>query len=68
MNGKRTKYFSKNPKELVNPISVNGKIYIKSLKDVGVIKNLITKVLDEYGYSTDDFVIYLESDFTDLYI
>ena len=43
-------------------------IYIKSLKDVGVIKNLITKVLDEYGYSTDDFVIYLESDFTDLYI
>ena len=68
MNGKRTKYFSKNPKELVNPISVNGKIYIKSLKDVGVINNLITKVLDEYGYSTDDFVIYLESDFTDLYI
>ena len=37
MNGKEQSIF-KESKELVNPISVNGKIYIKSLKDVGVIR------------------------------
>jgi len=68
MNGRKTKYFSTNPDALKNPISINNKIYIKSLKDIDIIKKIIVNMLDEYNFDLEDLLIYLTSDYTELNI
>lgn len=66
MNGRSTKYFSTNPNDIINPMSINGKVYIKSMKSLDIIKGLIIKILDEYNCNIDDFILYLDSDYSGL--
>lgn len=66
MNGKKKKYFSVNPDIIRNPMKVANKIYIETNQSSNSIRNLIIKLLKEYGFSINQFKVYLKADYTSL--
>lgn len=66
MNGKKKKYFSVKPKGMRNPKSVANKIYVETNQSANSIRNLLIKILKEYGFKTSDLKIYLRADYTDI--
>ena len=66
MNGKKKKYFSSKPKGMRNPKRVANKIYVETNQSANSIRNLLIKILKEYGLKTGDLKIYLRADYTEI--
>lgn len=66
MNGKKNKYFSKNPNLLRNPVSIMDKIYIETNLSSNDIRNKIIKMLKEYNIKITDYKVYFRADYTSL--
>ncbi len=66
MNGKRRKYFSTDASKLRKPYKVND-IYIETNINGNGIRNLIIKMLQQYGFKINDFKVFLRADYTDLH-
>lgn len=66
MNGKKKKYFSSKPKGMRNPKRVVNKIYVETNQSANSIRNLLIKILKEYGLKTGDLKIYLRADYTEI--
>lgn len=64
MNGKKKKYFSSKSKGMRNPKRVANKIYVETNQSANSIRNLLIKILKEYGLKTGDLKIYLRADYT----
>lgn len=67
MNGKKRKHFSTNPGGMVDPKLVNHKMYVETNINANGIRNLLLKLLKEYGFKVSEFKIYLRADYTDLH-
>lgn len=65
MNGKR-KYFSKEKNNIREPIEINGKIYIETNMSSNGIRNIIVKMLKNYGYGIKDYKVYFMADYTEI--
>ena len=66
MNGKKKKYFSSKPTEMRSPKRVANKIYVETNQSANFIRNLLIKILKEYGLKTGDLKIYLRADYTEI--
>lgn len=66
MNGKKNKYFSKDKSNLRKPGSINGELYIELNQSSNSIRNLIVKMLKEYGFKVGDYKVYYRADYTNL--
>ena len=66
MNGKKKKYFSSNSKEIRDPKRVANKIYVETNQSANSIRNLLIKILKEYGFKVVDLKIYLRADYTEI--
>lgn len=66
MNGKKKRYFSNRSKGMRNPKKVANKIYIETNQSANSIRNLLIKILKEYGIKTGDLKIYLRADYTEI--
>lgn len=66
MNGKKKKYFSSKSKGMRNPKRVANKIYVETNQSANSIRNLLIKILKEYGLKTGDLKIYLRADYTEI--
>jgi hypothetical protein len=67
MNGKKRKYFSKNDKGMKKPKSIGDKIFIETNISANSIRNLVVKLLKEYGYKSSEFKVYLRADYTEMH-
>src|SRR5574344_603479 len=66
MNGKKNKYFSSKSKGMRTPKRVANKIYVETNQNANSIRNLLIKILKEYGLKTGDLKIYLRADYTEI--
>ncbi|MTI81254.1 MAG: hypothetical protein FH758_10285 [Firmicutes bacterium] len=66
MNGKKNKYFSTNPEDLRKGRLVSDKIYVEINQSGNSIRNLITKMLKEYGFKISDYKVYFRADYTNI--
>ncbi|MBM7562511.1 hypothetical protein [Fusibacter tunisiensis] len=66
MNGKKNKYFSVTNSVLRKPGSVNDEIYIELNQSSNSVRNLIIKMLKEFGFKISDFKVYFRADYTNL--
>ena len=66
MNGKKRKYFSKEKNNIREPIEINGKIYIETNMSSNGIRNIIVKMLKNYGYGIKDYKVYFMADYTEI--
>lgn len=66
MNGSKSQYFASDPSKMRMPEKIADNLYIETNKNANAIRNLMIKMLKEYGYSIDDFKVYLKADYTDL--
>lgn len=66
MNGKKKKYFSIKSNEIRKPKRVADKIYVETNLSANSIRNLLIKILKEYGLKTSDLKIYLRADYTEI--
>jgi|SRR5690554_1880624 len=65
LNGKRKPYFSDNPSDLRTPIPMEKTtLYFEGKMSANSIRNLIVKVLQQFGYNTASFKIYLRADYS----
>lgn len=66
MNGKRSKYFTSDESLLWKPVKLRN-VYIETAISANDIRNLIVKMLQEYGFKIHEFKVYLRADYTDLH-
>ncbi|WP_042355659.1 hypothetical protein [Bacillus rubiinfantis] len=66
MRGKKRKYFSTNPAELFNPLPVSGKIYVETHMSSNGFRNLLVKLLKEYGYKINEYKVFLRADYSEM--
>lgn len=66
MNGKKNKYFSIDEKKLRKPEKVADKIYIETNMSGNSIRNLIVKILKEYGIKVNNYKVYFRADYTQI--
>ena len=66
MNGKKNKYFSIDEKKLRKPEKVADKIYIETNMSGNSIRNLIVKILKEYGIKVNNYKVYFRADYTNI--
>lgn len=64
MNGKKNKYFSIKPEGLRKPEKVANKAYIETNMSGNAIRNLIVKILKEYGIKVNNYKVYFRADYT----
>ncbi|WP_245566490.1 hypothetical protein [Tuberibacillus calidus] len=67
MNGKKRKYFSKNDKGMNKPKLIGDKIFIETNISANSIRNLVLKLLKEYGSKSSEFKVYLRADYTEMH-
>lgn len=65
MNG-RKKYFSKDGKDLRYPARIGNNVYIETNKCANDIRDVIIKILREYGLKAIDLKVFLTADYSDL--
>lgn len=59
MNGSTKKYFSTDPDDMTNRAKmIGGKMYVELNQGANLIRNLIKKILKEYGMSVVDYRVY----------
>ena len=67
MHGKKNKYFSKSKSDISGEArKVRNKIYIETNMSSNGIRNLIVRILKEYGYGIKDFKVYFLADYTEI--
>jgi hypothetical protein len=66
MNGKKRKYFTRNQDILRVPGSINDTVYVELNQSSNSIIKIIKKLLEEFNYSLNKYIIYLRADYTDL--
>ncbi len=67
MNGKKRKYFSRDENDISGePRKIGDKIYIETNLSSNGVRNLIVKILKEYGYSIKDYKVYFAADYTEI--
>lgn len=67
MNGKKRKHFSRDENDISGePRKIGDKIYIETNLSSNGVRNLIVKILKEYGYSIKDYKVYFAADYTDI--
>lgn len=66
MNGKKRKYFSREKSNMQDPIRVKEKIYLETNMSSNSIRDLIIKILKEYGYGIEDYKVYFLADYKDI--
>lgn len=68
MNGKKSKYFSKDTAGLRKPVKLNGiELFMETNMSANSIRNLIVKMLQRYNYKTVDFTLYFRADYSNLH-
>ncbi|MDL0420688.1 hypothetical protein [Heyndrickxia ginsengihumi] len=67
MNGKKRKYFAKQTNDMRKPKLISGKIYIETNISGNGVRNLLHKMLKEYGYRSNEYKVFLRADYTDLH-
>lgn len=67
MNGKKRKYFSKQKSGMRNPKLVSNTIYVETNISSNGIRNLLLKLLKEYGFKSTDYKVYLKVDYTEIH-
>lgn len=67
MNGKKCKNFSTDPNLIRKPELIGNKIYIETNISGNGVRNLLLKMLKEYGFKASEFKIYLRADYTELH-
>ena len=65
MQGKKRKYFSRNDSEMRNPKLVSNRIYVETNISGNGVRNLLLKLLKEYGYKPSEYKVYLRADYTE---
>ncbi|WP_335871052.1 hypothetical protein [Bacillus sp. 2205SS5-2] len=65
MNGKKRKYFSKQESEIRKPKLISNKIFVETNISGNGVRNLLLKLLKEYGYKSNEYKVYLKADYTD---
>lgn len=66
MNGKKNKYFTKNASELRKAAPISSDLFIETNMSGNSIRNLIIKILKEYGLKASDYKVYYRADYTAL--
>lgn len=66
MNGKKNKYFSRNPNDMRKPRKIADKIYIETNQSGNAIRNLMIKLLKEYDFKISDYKVYFRADYSNL--
>lgn len=66
MNGKIAKYFSSTPDLMRKPISIQNGMYLETNQSANTIRNTILKMLRAYGFTMNDYQVFLRADFTEL--
>lgn len=66
MNGKKKKYFSIKSEGMRSPKVIANKVYVETNQSANSIRNLLIKILKEYGISTSGFKIYLRADYSEI--
>lgn len=66
MNGKKNRYFSCKPEGIRKPELVESNIYIETNMSGNAIRNLIIKMLKQYGIKVSDYKIYFRADYSNL--
>jgi len=68
MNGKKSKYFSRNSELLRKPVLLDKTdIYIETNMSANSIRNLIVKMLQKYDYKISDYILYFRADYSELH-
>ena len=68
MNGKKVRYFSADSSKIRKPVTVQGTdIYIETNMSSNGIRNLIVKMLQQYGMKISDFKLFLRADYSALH-
>lgn len=68
MNGKKSKYFSKDTVGLRKPVKLNGiELFMETNMSANSIRNLIVKMLQRYNYKSADFTLYFRADYSSLH-
>ncbi len=67
MNGKKCKYFAINESDIRKPKLVSGKIFVETNISGNGVRNLILKMLKEYGFKSNEYKVYLRADYTERY-
>lgn len=66
MNGKKRKYFSRQEEGMTKPKLVNSSIFVETNVSGNGARNLLLKLLKEYGYKSNEYKVYLRADYTEL--
>lgn len=66
MNGKRKKYFAKNPKELRKKIKIKDGIFVEINHSANTFRKIIINMLKEYRFKVTDYKVYYWADYTEL--
>lgn len=66
MEGRKGKLISTNPTDMRKPAKVANRIFVETNLSSNSIRDLIKKILKEYGFKTEDFKVYLRADYTSL--
>nr|WP_300006243.1 hypothetical protein [Tissierella sp.] len=63
MNGQRINYFAKTKEEIEIPIKLRDKIYINTDFNANQFRDLLIKILKEYGFDAMEFKVFFRADY-----
>lgn len=66
LNGRRKKYFSKDPDILRKPVEVRKGIFVETNHSANTFRNIILRIIKEYKFKPSDFIVYFFADYTEL--
>ena len=67
MNGQTRSYFSKEKKNVDNPVKILDKVYINAGFGANEFRDMLMKILKEYNYNVKDFKVYFKADYNPLH-
>lgn len=67
MNGETRDYFSKDKENMDLPVKILDKIYISTRFGANEFRDLLIKILKEYNYNVEDFIVYFRADYNPLH-
>lgn len=66
MNGKKNKYFSVKESDMRKPEFLGNGMYVETNMSGNGIRNLILKMIKEYGMKINDYKVYFRADYTQI--
>lgn len=67
MNGETRDYFSKEKENIDLPVKILDKIYISTRFGANEFRDILIKILKEYDYNVEDFIVYIRADYNPLH-